>query len=46
MLLLQDRHRDDELRTDHPQPFDIWIKHIGKFIGPINAGCRIVTLTD
>jgi hypothetical protein len=46
VLLLQDSHRDGELRTDQPQPFNIWIKHIRKFIGLINAGCGIVTLTD
>ena len=46
VLLLQDSHRDGELRSDQPQPFNIWIKHIRKFIGLINAGCGIVTLTD
>ena len=46
VLLLQDRHGDDELRTDDSQPFNIWIKHIRKPIGLINAGCGIVTLTD
>lgn len=40
------RHGDDELRTDHAQPFNIWIKHIRKSIGLINGWCGIVTLTD
>jgi hypothetical protein len=46
VLLLEDRHGDGELRTDRSQPFNIWIKHIRKFIGLINAECGIVTLTD
>ena len=42
MLLLQNSDRDGQLGRNDPQPFNILIKYIRKFIGLINDECGIV----